>query len=153
MIKRLGTFFRRLEADPKSQPDSADEMALAATALLVETAVMDGGFDDDERATITRLIGGRFELEPDEARALVDEAEQAIDASHQLFRYTKAINDHFSLEQRVELMEMLWEVAYADGIVHHFEENLLRRIAGLIYVSDQDRGLTRNAVRDRLGLD
>ena len=128
-------------------------MALAATALLVETAVMDETFDDAERATIMRLIGARFALDPAAARALVEEAEQAVDASIQLFGFTKSINDHFSPEQRVELMEMLWEVAYADGIVHDFEENLLRRIAGLIYVTDRDRGLARNKVRERLGLE
>ena len=128
-------------------------MALAATALLVETAVMDETFDEAERATITRLIGARFALDPAAAQALVVEAEQAVDASIQLFGFTKSINDHFSPEQRVELMEMLWEVAYADGIVHDFEENLLRRIAGLIYVTDRDRGLARNKVRERLGLE
>ena len=128
-------------------------MALAATALLVETAVMDETFDEAERATITRLIGARFALDPAAARAQVEEAEQAVDASIQLYGFTKSINDHFSPEQRVELIEMLWEVAYADGNVHDFEENLLRRIAGLIYVTDRDRGLARNKVRERLGLE
>ena len=128
-------------------------MALAATALLGETAVMDETFDEAERATVTRLIGARFALDPAAAKTLVEEAEQAVDASIQLFGFTKSINHHFSPEQRVELIEMLWEVAYADGIVHDFEENLLRRIAGLIYVTDRDRGLARNKVRKRLGLE
>lgn len=153
MIDRISAFFRRLEDSSQNPPDASDEMALAATALLVETAVMDEGFDAAERVTIMRLIGTRFSLDSDAATALVEEAEHAIEASHQLFRFTKAINDHFSPEQRVELMEMLWEVAYADGIVHDFEENLLRRIAGLIYVTDRDRGLARNKVRERLGLE
>ena len=153
MLNRLSAFFRRLEDKPEIPSDGSDEMALAATALLVETAVMDVTFDEAERATITRLIGARFALDPAAAQALVVEAEQAVDASIQLFGFTKSINDHFSPEQRVELMEMLWEVAYADGIVHDFEENLLRRIAGLIYVTDRDRGLARNKVRERLGLE
>ena len=153
MIERLSALFRRLEDKPDIPPSGSDEMALAATALLVETAVMDETFDETERATITRLIGARFALDPAAARALVEEAEQAVDASIQLFGFTKSINDHFNPEQRVELIEMLWEVAYADGIVHDFEENLLRRIAGLIYVTDRDRGLARNKVRERLGLE
>ena len=153
MIERLSAFFRRLEDKPDIPPSGSDEMALAATALMVETAVMDETFDETERATITRLIGARFALDPAAARALVEEAEQAVDASIQLFGFTKSINDHFNPEQRVELIEMLWEVAYADGIVHDFEENLLRRIAGLIYVTDRDRGLARNKVRKRLGLE
>lgn len=155
MIGRLKTMLRQLEQDAGASPEAPDEdaMRLAASALLVETAIMDGRFDDTERATIQRVLGARFSLEADTAAALVAEAEDAVDESHQLFRFTKAINDHFSPEQRVELMEMLWEVAYADGVLDDFEENLLRRIAGLIYVTDRDRGETRNRVRARLGLD
>lgn len=155
MIGRLKSFLGQLEQGDSSAPDAPDEeaMRLAASALLVETAIMDGHFDAAERTTITRLLGARFSLDAGDAAALVDEAEQAVGESHQLFRFTKAINDHFNHDQRVELMEMLWEVAYADGVIDAYEENLLRRIAGLIYVTDRDRGSTRNRVRARLGLD
>jgi len=155
MIGRLKTMLRQLEQGAGSTSDAPDEeaMRLAASALLVETAIMDGHFDDRERATIQRLLGARFSLKAEDAATLVAEAEQAVGESHQLFRFTKGINDHFSAEQRVELMEMLWEVAYSDGVLDDYEENLLRRIAGLIYVTDRDRGLTRNRVRARLGLD
>ena len=155
MIGRLKTMLRQLEQDTGASSDAPDEeaMRLAACALLVETAIMDGHFDEAERTTIQKLLGARFSLEGEDAAALVTEAEQAVGESHQLFRFTKAINDHFSPDQRVELMEMLWEVAYADGVLDDYEENLLRRIAGLIYVTDRDRGMTRNRVRARLGLD
>lgn len=154
MIGKLKTMLQQFERDPAASPEAGDEeaMRLAASALLVETAIMDGQFDDAERGTITRLLGARFSLSAEDAEALVAEAEAAVAESHQLFRFTKAINDHFSPEQRVELMEMLWEVAYADGVIDAYEENLLRRIAGLIYVTDRDRGSTRNRVRARLGL-
>ncbi len=155
MIGRLKTLLRQLEQDSGADPLPTDDeaMQLAASALLVETAIMDGRFDEAERTTIQRLLAARFSLESSTAGALIAEAEDAVGESHQLFRFTKAINDHFSAEQRVELMEMLWEVAYADGVVDAYEENLLRRIAGLIYVTDRDRGLTRTRVRARLGLD
>ena len=61
------------------------------------------------------------------------------------------MNDNFTPEQRIELMEMLWEVVYADNEVHEFEVNLLRRVGGLIYVSDRDRALARQRVAQRLG--
>lgn len=155
MIGRLKTMLRQFEQNADGDTDMPEEeaMRLAASALLVETAIMDGHFDETERATIQRLLSARFSIEPETAAALIAEAEQAVGESHQLFRFTKAINDHFTPDQRVELMEMLWEVAYADGVLDDYEENLLRRIAGLIYVTDRDRGLTRNRVRSRLGLD
>ena len=56
------------------------------------------------------------------------------------------------LEERVKIIEMLWEVAYADGVVHHYEANLIRRINGLLYVSDRDSGAARKRVAARLGI-
>ena len=58
----------------------------------------------------------------------------------------------FSQEERIELMEMLWEVVYADGELHHYEANLMRRLAGLLQVSDRDAGSARKRARKRLGL-
>ena len=61
------------------------------------------------------------------------------------------IKDRFPHEERLELMEMLWEVAYADGVLHDFEASLMRRISGLIYVSDRDSGAARKRALARLG--
>jgi len=151
MIERLKGLLARLESDEHGKPDG-DDLALAAAALLVEAATMDGQFDDAERATIVRLMAARFALGAVAAAALVNEAEKTVAGSVEIFRFTNAVKDRFSQAQRIELMEMLWEVAYADGEVHHYEDNLLRRIAGLIYVTDRERGDARNRVRARLGL-
>ncbi len=151
MIDRISALFRAPAARaPEAGHDSAD-MQLAAAALLVEAAMMDHHFDDAERATITALIGRRFDLTEAECARLIGDAEAAAADSHQLYRFTRVIKDRFTPEERVELVEMLWEVAYADGELHDFEDNLLRRVAGLIYVSDRDRGLARKRVLARAG--
>ena len=67
-----------------------------------------------------------------------------------MLRFTKKILEGMTDEQRVEMIEMLWEVAYADGILDPEEDSLIRRIAGLIYVTDRDRVLARKKVVDRL---
>lgn len=131
--------------------DEADKH-LAAAALLVETALMDGDFGADERRTIDELLRARFGLDDAEAATLIAEAEERANASLGVFRFTSAAKTHFSHEERVQLIEMLWEVAYADGVLHDYEDNLLRRVAGLIYVTDQERGLARRRVMARLGL-
>ncbi len=69
--------------------------------------------------------------------------------STQPFRFTQVINDRYSLEQRIELMEMLWEVVYADGSIDALEDTLLRRLGGLIYVPDRERGAARQRVLQR----
>ena len=150
MIDRFAGWLRRVDAAPAEDArPGPEDMRLAACALLVETARMDGRFDDDERATVERLIAARFALPAAEAAALVADAERAVAASPQIFRFTNAVKTHFDERERAALFEMLWEVAYADGEVHEFEENLLRRIGGLIYVSDRDRGAARRRARER----
>jgi uncharacterized tellurite resistance protein B-like protein len=129
---------------------STDEVQLAAAALLIEAAHIDDHDDPRERAVIDRILERRFKLSPAAARQLVAAAEQVNERSTQLFRFTHVINDRFSLEQRIELMEMLWEVVYADGTVDALEDTLLRRIGGLLYIPDRERGAARQRVLQRL---
>jgi uncharacterized tellurite resistance protein B-like protein len=152
MLDRL----RRLLAGraPEAQPTahSFEERQLAAAALMVEAATMDSAFDAAERARIGELIRERFALGVDEAADLIAEAERAVAASVQWHGFTSAIKDGYDHAERVELIEMLWEVAYADGQLHDYEASLLRRIAGLLYVSGRDSGEARKRVLARLGL-
>jgi uncharacterized tellurite resistance protein B-like protein len=126
---------------------------VAAAALMVEAATMDSDFDAAERARIGQLVQDRFALSPAEAVDLVAEAEQAVVASVQWHGFTSAIKDGFDHDERVELIEMLWEVAYADGQLHDYEASLLRRITGLLYVGDRESGEARKRVVARLGLE
>ena len=130
-----------------------DELRIALTALLIEAACSDDRFDEEERAVIGRLIERRFNLSHADARALLAEAETAASKSAELFHFTRIINERLSFEQRVELVEMLWEVAYADGVLDEYEDSLLRRVGGLIYVPDRDRGIARQRALKQLGLD
>jgi uncharacterized tellurite resistance protein B-like protein len=69
-----------------------------------------------------------------------------------IFGFTRTLRQHFTHEERIEMMEMLWEVAYADGMLHDYEASLLRQITGLLYVTDQESGAARKRVRARLGI-
>lgn len=148
-IKRL--FFPEM---PPAKPERHDkhELHLAAAALLVEAALMDAAMDANERARIEDLLRMRFELDAGEARDLIEEAEKAAAESHDWHGFTRAIKDGFDHDERIELIEMLWEVAYTDGRLHDFEASLLRRIGGLLYVSDRERGEARRRVLERLGI-
>ncbi len=127
------------------------ELEVAAAALLVEAALMDGNFDPVERGKIAQLLARRFEIAADKAEALIEAAEAQVRRTPQLYGFTRVVKDEFAYEDRVELIEMLWEVAYADGELHDFEASLMRRIAGLIYVSDRDSGAARKRALDRAG--
>jgi uncharacterized tellurite resistance protein B-like protein len=154
-----GVFMRRFLAilfgdDSVFAEDSsrfADEH-VAAAALMVEAARLDGTFGDGERQLIKRLLEERFHLPPALAAALLEQAERSASQSVAWQGFTRAIKDALPPEQRGMILEMLWEVAYADGELHDYEASLLRRVAGLLYVSDRESGEARQRVLARLGL-
>jgi uncharacterized tellurite resistance protein B-like protein len=137
--------------DAADATDAADAAEVAAVALLVEAAVMDGAFDGDERQVIAELIVLRFAIDAADVEDLIASSEQAVADSHQLYAFTSVVKDGFDFDQRIELIEMLWEVAYADGVLHDYEASLVRRVAGLIHVTDRDSGSARKKVLNRLG--
>jgi uncharacterized tellurite resistance protein B-like protein len=126
-----------------------DRIRLAAAALLVEIARVDEGADATERRRIAELLAQRFALSSTEAEVLLQESEEEADRSSQLFAYTREIKDAFDYDERVELIELLWEVAYTDDRLHHLEANLMRRITGLLHVDDRDSGEARKRVLAR----
>jgi uncharacterized tellurite resistance protein B-like protein len=150
MMDRL---FAWLKDGESELPRGGDELQLAVAALLLEAAVVvDGDFDPHEREIVRALLQRCFSLRADEAQSLVAAAERRVEMSAQLFGFTSAVNSRLARERKIELIEMLWEVAYADGVLDPLEDSLLRRIAGLIDVSDHERGEAKRRVLRRLGM-
>jgi uncharacterized tellurite resistance protein B-like protein len=153
MIDSIREWITGGRPDGRRKIGGQDELQLALTALLIEVAYSDDHFDDAERRIIGQLIERRFNLSHPEARGLLADAEAAASESTELFHFSRIINERLSFEQRVELIEMLWQVAYVDGVLDEYEDSLLRRVGGLIYVPDRERGMARQRVLKRLGLD
>lgn len=152
MINRIMTLLGGAgsPAEAAERAAAPEDRHLAAAALLVETAHVDASFDESERQIILDLVGSRFGLAAEEAASLLEAARAAQQRAADLVQFTRRIKDHFSNEERIELIEMLWEVVYADGRVDDFEASLMRRIGGLIYVSERDRGAAQKRVVARL---
>ena len=137
-----------------TQPDAdaaLDQTLVAAAALLVEAARMDDHFDEGERAVIRRVLGNRFGLAEADTDKLLAAAERANHETNQLFRFTHVLVTRLSPEQRIPIIDMLWDVAYSKGTLSPEEDALIRKIAGLLYVPDRDRGLARQRALERLG--
>jgi uncharacterized tellurite resistance protein B-like protein len=139
----------KLLSEP-APPRDRDGLQIAVAVLLVEAARMDDHFDDAERGVIERLLAQKFQLSPEQARELVRNAVETGERSNQLYPFTRIAVESMDPAQRIGLIEMLWEVAYADGVLDPEEDALLRRVAGLIYVSDVDRAAARIRVAQRL---
>ena len=133
------------QADP-----AADDPAFALAALLIETARSDDRVEAREESVIARALARRFGLVPDQVRHLIEAAERSARAATDLYRFTRVVVDNFTEEERIAVIEMLWEVAYSDGNLSGDEDTLIRRVAGLIYVSDRDRGEAKRRARERL---
>jgi len=127
-----------------------DELQVAVAALLIEAARMDDDFNLEERRAIERVLTERFDLDAGALRELFAAAERAVRGSTQFFPFTQRIVKNISHEDRGHILEMMWEVAYADGVLDPHEDMLLRRIAGLIHVDDRERGLARQRALEKL---
>jgi uncharacterized tellurite resistance protein B-like protein len=147
----LDQILKLMGGDWQPESETRDDLQVAVAALLVEAAWMDEHFEPIERATIESLLTQRFGLTGPALRRLMDAAERAHAESAQLFRFTHRIVEEMGPDQRIQVIEMLWETVYADGVLNPDEDTLVRRVAGLIYVSDRDRGEARRRVLTRLG--
>lgn len=153
MIEHIKALLSSRSADASGSRDGAEIKALqeAVGAILIQAARLDGDFGAMERRRIERLLAERFSLDAAAVSALMQTAERMSDEAVDTYEFTRTISQKFDHEERVGIVEMLWDVAYADGSLHPYEGNLLRRVAGLLYVTDQESGAARKRVVERNG--
>lgn len=148
MLDALTNLFRNTPAAPSAEV--IDER-LALAALLVAAARRDDDYHEDEKRSIDSVLVREFEISPEEARALRERAEAAESDAMGLFRFTHSLKESTPFEERVGIIEHLWEVALADGVRDAAEDNLIRRVCGLLGVPDRDSGLARQRAEARSG--
>jgi uncharacterized tellurite resistance protein B-like protein len=140
MIDGIRDFFNQFIATDNAASDAARQHALeiATAALLLEMMRMDSSVTAAETATVTGALQTRFGLDVTQLETLMalaaEEAKQATD----YFQFTSLINKHFSQEQKIEVVENLWQVAFADGHLDAHEQHFMRKIADLLYISHAD---------------
>lgn len=137
------------EAGPASDFEAAQ---VAAAALIVEAALSDGSFTETERERINGILERHFDLRPALAGRLLDEAEAEAREAVEWHGFTRVVKEACSHDERVQLIELLWEVALADEQLHDYEASLIRRLCGLLYVSGRESAEARNRAKARLGV-
>ncbi|HZR36251.1 MAG TPA: TerB family tellurite resistance protein [Nevskia sp.] len=121
---------------PAAREQPSEQLSVAL--LLLELARSDFDFAEVEQARIRELLGRRYGLGPEQLQDLMERAQGAEREAVSLYDYVRTINERFDPAGKYQLMEMLWQVAWADGRLDPHEEHLLRKLAGLLYVSDAD---------------
>lgn len=140
MFNTLKRFFDSKQSDVDTQPLTLNR---ACAALMVEAAAADGHIEEAEKALLHKHLCQSFAMSESEADELMTHVIEQSDHTTHLLRFTRTIKEEMAHDARLELMEQLWTVVLADGHVDPYEDQLLRRIAGLIYVTDQERGKAR----------
>ena len=118
--------------------------------LMIEAAYTDGQIDSSELKKIKLSLVNVFEEDPKEVDLFIEEALNNKNNSKSLHHYTSFINKNFDYKKKHLLIEVLWEIVLSDGEIHDFESNLIRRLAGLLYISDVDSGNARKRALDKL---
>jgi uncharacterized tellurite resistance protein B-like protein len=128
-----------------------NDFRLAAAALLVHAAAIDGTLSAPERERLRAVIKRRFELDDAAAGELMDQAAEAEQEAVDLYRFTSLLNRALDEAGRRRMVEMMWEIVFADGRVSEFEDNLIWRAADLLGVSSRERIELRQRVAHRRG--
>ena len=134
-----------------SEEDKVDTKNLELlSGLMVEAAYTDGQIDEIEINKIKLTLTNVFEEDPKEVDLILDKALKNKNNTKSLHYYTSLINKNFSDDKKLRLIEALWEIVLSDGEIHDYESNLIRRLSGLLYISDVNSGNARKRALDKI---
>jgi uncharacterized tellurite resistance protein B-like protein len=132
MIDKIKSFFSKNVLEPETELTSPDQLATAA--LLIEVMVIDGDLDDQEMQSIAGTLSNMLHLSKEQIDQLIELSKEEVADATSLYQFTKEINEHFDFEKKLSLMTAMWRVAFADGHLDKYEENIIRRVADLLHI-------------------
>ncbi len=139
MLTKLQKFFDQyLSENTKEEFPLEHRLQLASAALMVEMLHVDEQVTPAEEEKLQLIIKQRFELSSAEIESLIDLAHNEKHQATDYYAFTSLLNEHYSQQQKIKLVEDLWQLAYADHHLDKYEEHLLRRLADLLHVPHQD---------------
>ncbi|MFY8326669.1 TerB family tellurite resistance protein [Pseudoalteromonas sp. ZZD1] len=136
MFKQIKQLFSTFNDQPNQMQEH--DLKTAVAALLIEVMRADTQQQDDELKTLTFTLKKYFQLTDEEVDELMQSAGKSLDEAIDYFQFSKQINNQCSARQRIEIIELLWRLAYADGELDPQEEYVIRRVANLLYVTHED---------------
>jgi uncharacterized tellurite resistance protein B-like protein len=136
--------FNLFKKKKKDAPVIKDDKIVALSCLLVEAALVDEDFGEDEKKVIFNILKKQFKNEnSSNINKIITEAIDSFNNSSDLITHTRKIKENWELDARINIIEMLWKVCLVDGQLEPYEDMLIRRISGLIYVNDKNRNLAK----------
>lgn len=154
MVVSIKKFFEKYIQPASGGTGNVSEHAIqvATAALLVEMMKIDGQVREDERKAVIKTIQSKFNLTDDETKSLKELAKKKIEKATDYYEFTSLIHKGLSYEQKVEIIEHLWEIAFTDKHLDKHEEYMVRKIADLIYVEHKDFIEAKLRIKKKLSL-
>ena len=147
MKKFIEKLFKRKSSENKNEDLTSSSLIEEAVAvLLLRAANIDGKKDAKEIDAIKKLIIKQFNYDEQKTNALIDSASDKEESSTDLFEWSKIINDYYDLDSKKIVFSMMCEIICADGLIDPFESNFIRRLSGLLYISDKEAGIIKKQV-------
>lgn len=153
MLNAIRDFFdRRIRPERKTEDgNTRHRLQVATAALLIEMMRMDYEIKDEERAAVIQAIRAKFDLTREETETLLRLAEEEVRRATDYYQFTALINREFTPEQKEQVIELMWQVAYADGQIDKYEDHLVRKIAELLYVPHSAFIAAKHRAREAAG--
>ncbi len=152
MLNRFSEWVRSFSDGADAVPTEDNDFVATITALLIEAAMADGALGVDEQSLILRLLTDQLEVSPANAQKMLDEAIAAQNKRTEIHGLVRQIRADTEIEDRIIILEMIWVVVLADSQIDKHESQLMRRLAGLLFIDDVEAGLAAKRARKRLGL-
>ena len=133
----------------KKGNESPNNKNVLIIALLIHAAKIDENYTENEKKIIKKVIMDLNEISSNQADELLKLAEKKEGESNQIIEFTKEIKK-YSMEFKLKIVEIIWKIVYSDGTSDDYESNLIRRICGLLYISDKDNGIIKAKVQNLL---
>ncbi|BCA79265.1 TerB family tellurite resistance protein [Desulfuromonas sp. AOP6] len=137
MLNRILGFLGGTETE-KSSLQGAERIQVATCALLLELAHADSDFHEIEEMLVKDLVQQKFSLSQEATADLLALSHEAREDSLDLFQFARQLNEHFSREEKLEIVEVLWRIVYADGVLDRFEDALMRQLTTLLRLSPKE---------------
>lgn len=138
MLNQIKLFFEQHLALPVLETLTEEQIQMAVVALFMEMITMDDVCQDNERAAILSLVKKCFSLSTEQAEMLITTAEQKRKQAVDYYEFTSLINKQCNLEEKIQFIQSLWQIAYSDDVLDPREEYLVRKLADLLYVPHTD---------------
>ena len=133
----------------KQKKESLDNKNVLVAALLIHAARIDENYTDIEKEIIKKSLVELNNINSDQAENLIQFAEKKEKESNQIVEFTREIKK-YSMEFRLKIIEIMWKIVYSDDVSDSYESNLIRRICGLLYISDIDSGIIKKKIKNMI---